>query len=118
MFDRPKYVPILKGRDGEYGALQGLNSTAKDRLIPLIEMPPIPWNFEEERPDRTIDTHLEKVTQKLDRAWGSGRPFFLDFLWIAEEERMTDGGHPVNFVAESAASRGLCPIPVVGLVRG
>ena len=117
MSDQRRYVPILKGRDGEYGALESLTPESKDRLTPVIELPPIPWNFEEERPDRTIDTHLKKVSQKLSRAWGTGREFFLDFLWIAEEERMGDGGHPVDFVFDSARARTLCPIPVVGLIR-
>ena len=117
MFDHRHYVPILKGREGEYGALSCVTPSLKGLLTPVIELPPIPWDFEEERPARTIDTHLEKVSQKIERAWGRGRVFFLDFLWVAESERMNDGTHPVRFVFDSARARGLSPIPVVSLIK-
>jgi hypothetical protein len=118
MFDHRHYVPILKGRDGEYGALKYLSPASRERLTPLVELPPIPWNFEEEKPARTIDTHLKKVAQKIEGSWGLGRPLFLDLMWIAETERMNDGKHPVEHAFGSARSRGLAPIPVVGLCRG
>jgi len=118
MFDNTHYVPILKGRDGEYGALTCLSAASRERITPLIELPPIPWDFEEEKPARTIDAHLKKVAEKLGRAWGSGRNLFLDFIWIAEAERMADGRHPVEYVFGSARAWGLALIPVVGLLRG
>ncbi len=118
MFDHKHYVPILKGRDGEYGALACIAPTLKERITPLIELPPIPWDFAEETPARSIDAHLKKVSQKIERAWGRDRPFFLDFLWIAESERMVDGAHPVDFVFNSADAHGLLPIPVVSLIKG
>ena len=118
MFDHKHYVPILKGRDGEYGALSSFSPTLKARMTPVIELPPIPWDFEAEAPARTIDTHLKKVAQKIERAWGQERVFFLDLLWISESERMDDGRHPLSFVCDSARTRRLAPIPVVSLVRG
>src|SRR5271167_3498244 len=116
MFDYRHYVPILKGRDGEYGALNRLSSASREGMTPLIELPPIAWDFEAERPSRTIDTHLKKVGQKIERAWGAGRPFFLDLLWIGQTERMNDGRHPVEFVFSAVRTRGLVAIPVVGLL--
>jgi hypothetical protein len=118
MFHSKHYVPILKGRDGEYGALSCLLPESRNRMTPVIELPPIPWDFEQQRPAKTIDEHLRKVGQKIDRAWGPGRPFFLDCMWIAETERMDDGAHPVEYLFGSARSRSLAPVPVVGLLRG
>jgi hypothetical protein len=118
MFEHKHYVPILKGRDGEYGALSSVPPPLKARMTPLIELPPIPWDFEAETPARTIDIHLKKVAQKIERAWGRDRAFFLDLLWIAESERMDDGTHPLSFVCNSARNRRLSPIPVVSLIRG
>ena len=118
MFDRTHYVPILKGRDGEYGALTCLLPESRDRITPLLELPPIPWDFETEAPAKTIDQHLSKVGQKIERAWGLGRRLFIDLLWIAEAERMEDGSHPIEFVFNTARSRGLAALPVVGLLRG
>lgn len=64
MFGHAHYVPVLKGRDGEYGALQSLSRGVRDALTPLLELPPIPWDFETDAPARTIDKHLKKVGQK------------------------------------------------------
>ena len=64
MFGRDHYVPILKGREGEYGALQTLAPSTRQALTPLIKIPPIPWDFEEERPAKTVDQHLKKVGTK------------------------------------------------------
>jgi hypothetical protein len=118
MFGQTHYVPILKGRGGEYGALQSLSNQVRDALTPLLEVPPIPWDFEEETPVRTIDIHLAKVAQKVERAWGGTRSLFIDLLWISEMERMSDGMHPLTFVFSSTRDRGIKAVPVVGLLRG
>ena len=118
MFGREHYVPILKGREGEYGALQTLALSTRQALTPLIEVPPIPWDFVEERPAKTVDQHLKKVGQKIDRAWGTGRRLFLDLLWIPDGEHMADGSHPLSHVFESLRTRDVEAVPVVGLLRG
>jgi hypothetical protein len=51
------YVPVLKGRDGEYGALQTLSESVWHGLTPVLELPPIPWDFEADRPARGALTH-------------------------------------------------------------
>ncbi|MGA2182558.1 MAG: beta family protein [Bryobacteraceae bacterium] len=116
MFSRDHYVPILKGRAGEYGALQMLTPSMRQALTPLVEIPPIPWDYEQERPAKTIDQHLKKVGQKIDRAWGLGGRILVDLLWIPDSERMIDGGHPLSCVFQSF--RRVEAVPVVGLLRG
>jgi hypothetical protein len=118
MFGRDHYVPILKGREGEYGALQTLAPSTRQALTPLIEIPPIPWDFEEERPAKTVDQHLKKVGQKIDRAWGSGGRLFVDLLWIPDSECMADGSHPLSHVFQLLRTRQVAAVPVVGLLRG
>lgn len=113
-----RYVPVLKGREGEYGALQTLSESVRRVLTPVLELPPIPWDFEADRPARSIDTHLRKVGQKIERAWGTDRDIFVDLIWISETERMTNSQHPVDFVFSALRSRGVKAVPVVGLVRG
>ena len=118
MFGRDNYVPILKGREGEYGALQTLAPSTRQALTPLIEIPPIPWDFEAERPAKTVDQHLKKVGQKIDRAWGPGGRLFVDLLWIPDSERMADGSHPLSHVFQLLRARQVAAVPVVGLLRG
>ena len=118
MFGRDHYVPILKGREGEYGALQTLAPSTRQALTPLIEIPPIPWDFAEARPAKTVDQHLKKVGQKIDRAWGTGRRLFVDLLWIPDSEHMAVGSHPLSSVFQSLRARHVKAVPVVGLLRG
>lgn len=117
MFDESHYVPILKGKEGEFGALSQLPDRSKEALTPLVEIPPIPWDFGQQIPSRSIDEHLKRTPQKLARAWGSDRELFLDFLWIGESERMESGGHPVKYLFDAVCDLGLLPIPVIGLMR-
>src|SRR5262249_40539813 len=116
MLDTYDYVPILKGRDGEYGALKTLSPETKSSLMPLLELPPVPWDFEEERPAKTIDNHLKSVTTKIEDSWGLD-PMFIDFLWISDRDRMSNGEHPAEFILRTARHRSLTLIPVIGLTR-
>ena len=117
MFSHKHYVPILKGREGEYTALQTLAPSTRQALTPLIEIPPIPWDFVEERPAKTVDQHLKKVGQKIDRAWGAETLLFVDLLWIPDSEHLADGSHPLAYVFQSLRTRHVEAIPVVGLLR-
>jgi hypothetical protein len=118
MFDHMHYVPILKGREGEYGALRELHASSRDQMTPLIEIPPIPWDFVNNRPSKSLDLHLERVCEKVKNAWGGNRILFLDTLWLPDEARMIDGQHPLTFITKKARPLGLRIVPVTGLLRG
>jgi T4 beta protein len=117
MLDHHHYLSVLKGRLGEYGALQAMSSDAKDFLTPLIEIPPIPWNYAAKQPAKTIDQHLLKVGTNIERAWGRDQPLFVDLMWIGEDERLANGLHPVTYVLGTTRDRGVHAIPVTGLAR-
>ncbi len=118
MFDHMHYVPILKGRNGEYGALQAMFADEKATITPVIEIPPIPWDFKNDEPAKTIDQHLLKVDSNLERSWGLDGVLFVDLLWIGEAERMADGEHPLTHVFQKVRKKGVQGIPVTGLARG
>ncbi len=69
MFDDSHYVPILKWKRGEYQALLRLSEKAKDALTPLIEIPPVGWDFENSKLAKSIDEHLERFGQRLHQKW-------------------------------------------------
>src|SRR5215472_6309327 len=117
MFDHKHYVPILKGRQGEYGALETLRRAYKDRLTPLIEIPPIKWNFGEGQPAKSIDGHLDKIAAVMKHSVGLNRSFFIDLLWIPDSERMEDGTLPIESIFRTTRELNLLPIPVINLVR-
>src|SRR5438067_9072130 len=117
MFDDRHYVPILKGREGEYAALRELQPKDRDWLTPLIEVPPIPWDFVNEAPDKSLDKHLANVPEKLFGAWGRTKPVFVDLLWVPPAERMPSGSHPLTYVFDGLRKLGVAAIPVTAPER-
>jgi Beta protein len=117
MFPSNDYTPILKGRDGEYGALAAMNAEDKELITPMVEIPPVPWDHANGVPEKTIDQHLAKVDAKIENSWGPDQPFFLDLLRIGDEERMADGSHPLAHLFSRLRLRTLKSVPVTGLIR-
>lgn len=106
MFDHKHYVPILKGKQGEYRALQLLDSSAKDRLTPLIEvMLPTKAAADPQKGVKDLATTLKK-------SWELARPLFLDLAL------MPGGGTRVaTRLFREIRAKGLQAIPVTDLVR-
>lgn len=118
MFDHRHYVPILKAKKGELDALSDVAADVKAALTPLIEVPEIPWDFEEEAPLKTIDKHIEKLAKKLTDAWHDVRPFFVDMPWWEHgDSLMADGSHPLQWLGDQCHAAGLHLIPVTGPAR-
>jgi hypothetical protein len=67
---RPDYVPVLKGKEGEYGALEELSADVRRRLMPLIEIPDIPYDYANESPAKSLDQHVVGIAERLQRCWG------------------------------------------------
>jgi hypothetical protein len=116
MFDHTHYVPILKGKEGEYNALRELTPAIRNGLTPLIEPIPIPYDFANEVPAKTVDEHLGNFIGKIVLNWGLD-PIFFDLDWITDSERMADGRHPLKFIFDGARAEGVQAIPVTGLNR-
>jgi Beta protein len=117
MFNDRHYVPILKGREGEYSAMQALDGKLRGWITPLFEVPPVPWDFVNETPAKTLDKHLATTPEKLFGAWGRTKPLFVDFLWVPPGERMQSGHHPVTHLLAGTRKLGLQVIPVTGPER-
>ncbi len=84
------YTPILKWKAGEYEALKVLDFKkipGLNNMVPLIEIVPVPWNYSNERPAKSIEQHLKKVPLQIFQSWGS-KPMFVDFNWIDITEKL------------------------------
>lgn len=117
MFDYCHYVPILKGKQGEYHALGVLSHEDKLRMTPFIDVPFVPWDHINQRPAKSYEKHVGKVATLIERAWGTHRPLFLDLFYVKGGETTADGRHPLSYVLDDARARGLKIIPVTGLDR-
>lgn len=117
MFDEYHYVPVLKGRQGEYGALAEADDQVRSNVTPLLEIPPIPWDFEVEAPAKSTEAHVGDVAARIERCWGKDRRIFIDAGLLSEEDRIADR-HPLAVVLDSARDVGITAVPVTGLGRG
>ena len=109
-------MPILKWRQGEYLALERLDSKVKDMVLPLVEIPPIEWDFETKEEAKTIDKHLEPFAVRLDKKW-TNRKALLDLSLLSPEMAMNDGSHPVIYIFNNVRKFNNKAIPVTGLDR-
>lgn len=108
------YMPVLKWRQGEYQGLMRLSDSVKDRTVPLIEVTPPDFDFELQKPTKTIDEHLCNFAKRFDDKWGKRRAL-LDCSLLPASMRMGDFRHPLQFLGEEIASTGNAIIPVVRL---
>ena len=58
------YIPALKAKGGEFGALAALSPKAKARILPLLDVLPVPVDFRTNAPKKTLDKHLDWIGQK------------------------------------------------------
>lgn len=117
MIGNIKYMPILKGKMGEFGAIQKLSKTIKNSINPLIDIPKVPMRFPERIPQYSIDTHLEKIATKIRNAWGAKRPVFIDLFDFDLSTRTSTGIHYLQCIFNNLSLEGVQPIFTTGLDR-
>ena len=110
------YIPILKWRQGEYLALDRLEDRVKDKVLPLIEIPPIEWDFENKKEAKNIDEHLKPFSNRLNLKW-TNRAAYLDLNFIDSTLSMKDGTHPLIYIFNNIRNVNKNIIPVTGLDR-
>lgn len=106
------YLPILKWRQGEYQALMRLKPHVKDAVLPLIVVPPVEYDFEEERPKKTVQEHIEPFAKRYSAKWGK-RNSLIDLHESLEGATMDSGSLVITHIFDSLRSESLNAIPVV-----
>lgn len=63
------YMPILKGKKGEFDAIKVLEENVQNVILPLIEVPGISWDYANERESTTteklVNTSVKNIINKL-----------------------------------------------------
>jgi Beta protein len=116
-FNHTHYVPCLRWKMGEYQTVSRLPPTTKRVFTPIIEIPELGWDFEEEKEKRTIDQLLSGFAfKKIYKKWGRF-PCFVDLNLIPLSERMKSGVHPLCFIFNELRAIQCVSVPVTGLIR-
>ncbi len=109
---QPFYVPVLKGKEGEFGALEELKGDVRGRLMPLIEVPDVPYDYTNEGTAKSLDDHVSGIARRLKKCWQSNA-LYLDLPWFEGEERLSDGRVALEAVLADCTSQGVMAVPVV-----
>ena len=117
MFSYKHYVPILKGKDGEFRALIRLTSSARNNLTPFIDIPRRDLDLQTNKPKDPIDVYLKRKAQKIHKAWGTHRQIFVDLFDLDLDLRIPSGTHFVEFLFSRLRNHDVRAIPVTGLDR-
>lgn len=108
------YVPVLRWRLGEYQALLRLKPEIKNRIMPLIVIPPIEFDFEQRRPKKSVDDHVCRFGDRYEKKWGR-RPAWISLDESIAKGRMNDGSHIFDFVFNGIRYYGANAAPAVRL---
>lgn len=112
MVAKPIYVPILKGKEGEYAALESLKPDVRRSLAPLIEVPAIPYDYANDRPAKSLEEHVAGVAERLKRSCPDVSPY-LDMPWFGEQDQFENGRIALDSVLADCIKQNVKAIPVV-----
>lgn len=107
------YVPVLKGKEGEFAALEALPPDVRELVLPLIEIPDVPYDYASESYSKTLDEHISGIPERLLKCSGSG-PLFLHLSSFGENENIADGRTALEAILEGCIANETRIIPVVG----
>ncbi len=108
------YLPILKGKKGEYDALKELSDEEKKLILPLIEIPAIPWDFVNEKYASTIEKQTQSSVKSIKKAWNNGGEILIDTYYLEENFNST-GVKTLNNIIKSLHAETINATPVVNV---
>ncbi len=117
MFGYKHYVPVLKGKDGEFRALAHLTPNVRHTLTPFIDIPRRDLDLETNQPKHPIEVYLERKAKKIYKAWVTTRQIFVDVFDLELDLRIPSGTHFVEFLFARLRYYDVQAIPVIGLDR-
>ena len=108
------YVPALRWRQAEYQALFRLATAAKDRVVPLITIPNVEFDFETRQPKKSVQEHVHPFAARYKAKWGL-RPGWIGVHPNIAQETMDDGRDILAYVFDALRVFGAHAIPEVPL---
>lgn len=109
MREEPRYVPVLKGKAGEYGALGELPTEVKTAITPVIEIVPPPKN--QAGVSKPVTEYLDSEAERIADRWGH-KPVFVDACHLSHCAVREGEPYPLVRLCDCARERGLHVIPV------
>lgn len=106
-----RYVPILKGKQGEFGGLAQISLATRAGLQPLIEL--VPPN-EDETDAASGYPVAQKAANSLAKCW-AGSTAFIDAGYFELDDPLPSGLHMLGESCALAEAVGVAAVPVIML---
>ncbi|MGI9229890.1 MAG: beta family protein [Gammaproteobacteria bacterium] len=115
ILEENKYVPVLRWRQGEYQALLRLNSATKDRIMPLICVPRVEFDFETLQLKKTVHDHVHPFVKRYCEKWDT-RPAWIALDKSIAADKMNDGSHVFDYIFDGIRPHDTRAIPALSLL--
>jgi len=102
-----QYVPILKARSGELGALREVQPLERNRIIPFLDVAPWAPTSEDARPGRPFT----RLVGRLASAWAESGRVLIDTSQAGAAAY--EDGDPHHILARGVTEDGLRIVPVI-----
>lgn len=107
------YMPILKGKKGEFDALKMLDESTQSVILPVIEVPAIPWDFVNEKENSSIEKQINSTVKSIKNVWNIDNEILIETKNLNEAydaDRKT-----INVLTQLLIDEGYKPIPVISI---
>jgi hypothetical protein len=98
----PAYMPVLRTKEAEKQALNGLEMSDKMEMLPLFDV-------QAPDPGDSVDRVLQEAIAFFSEVWPAKQEFLLDISQLGSELRTTGGKHPLLFLAEGCTEASMKP---------
>ena len=105
-------MPVLRTKQGEFNALFSLNLNIKGYVVPLIEVAAVEYDNDEKKTPKTIEEHLNTITNRIAEKWGRSNAF-LDMHLVNDTAPL--GIDPVLYIYDRLSKAIAFPSPTVRL---
>jgi len=106
------YVPALRWRQAEYQALMRLKPEVKEKVVPLISIPEVEFDFELWQPKKSIHEHVLPFVGRFRTKWGT-RPAWVTLHEKIAIGRMDDGRHVYDYIFDGLRPYQAHAIPAI-----
>lgn len=105
------YYPQLKWKPAEYESLMQLDQTTISGITPIITIPDIDWDYENDCYKKNLNGYLSDFGANLATAWTPNRPVLLDLKYL--DQHGSSRHHPLDMCVSDARANGKEIVPVV-----
>jgi len=101
-----RYLAILKGKQGEYGALSTLAPEVKRLITPLLEI--IPPRPNKRGVTKALTEYIENEAERIADCWGTGDRILADVRYLSAAANP----YPLKVLCDRARALGVPLVPV------